>query len=66
MPQNHIYCIVNGEVNTMRVRGAALNILLVYLVTRVSKVNICVYCKCYCFHFCFYKESCVHCFIVKV
>jgi hypothetical protein len=26
MLQNHIYCIVNGEVNIMRVRSVTLNI----------------------------------------
>jgi hypothetical protein len=39
MSWNHIYCIVNGEVNTMRVRGVALNICW-FSRLRVSRVNL--------------------------
>jgi hypothetical protein len=43
MTHNHIYCIVNGKFNTMRVRGVALNICW-FSRLRVSGVNFLVLC----------------------
>jgi hypothetical protein len=39
MTHNHIYCIVNGEFNTMRVRGKDLNICW-FSQLKISKVNL--------------------------
>jgi hypothetical protein len=45
---NHMYCIINGEFNTMRVIGVPLNILLLLLVKGfqgkfLSTMNECYY-----------------------
>jgi hypothetical protein len=56
MSHNNIYCIVNVEFNTMRVRGAALNIWW-FSWLRVSMVNFLVLCVISIVLFLFYKES---------
>lgn len=44
--QNTNYCVMNGEVNTMRQREVQLSVRIVFL-DHVSRVNIYALCVCY-------------------
>jgi hypothetical protein len=66
MPWNHIYCIVNGEVNTNESSRRGSKHSLVFLVKFFQGKFLSTVCECYCFLFCFIKNLCLHFYIVKV